>query len=98
MRDWPEKNEPALKEKVNALIAQGIKGRHPQYVITAVAESAVAQRLCRLRYSDDGAITFFSALWPYWPELVAGLWVTIQLTALATLGGPGHRDSRRGSA
>lgn len=29
----------------------------------------------------------FSALWPYWPELVAGLWVTIQLTALATLGG-----------
>ncbi|MCX8959236.1 amino acid ABC transporter permease [Erwinia psidii] len=29
----------------------------------------------------------FPALWPYWPELLAGLWVTIQLTVLATLGG-----------
>ncbi|CAK9884406.1 MAG: L-cystine transport system permease protein TcyB [Candidatus Erwinia impunctatus] len=29
----------------------------------------------------------FSALWPYWPQLVAGLWVTIQLTVCATLGG-----------
>ncbi|MBS0976113.1 amino acid ABC transporter permease, partial [Serratia rubidaea] len=26
----------------------------------------------------------FSALWPYWPELLAGLWVTVQLTLLAT--------------
>jgi len=29
----------------------------------------------------------FSALWPYWPELLAGLWVTIQLTLMATVGG-----------
>ncbi|MDU3719016.1 MAG: amino acid ABC transporter permease [Klebsiella michiganensis] len=29
----------------------------------------------------------FSALWPHWPELLAGLWVTIQLTVLATIGG-----------
>lgn len=29
----------------------------------------------------------FSALWPYWPQLLAGAWVTIQLTILATLGG-----------
>lgn len=29
----------------------------------------------------------FPALWPYWPELLAGLWVTIQLTVLATVGG-----------
>ncbi|WP_428943965.1 amino acid ABC transporter permease [Pantoea sp. FN060301] len=29
----------------------------------------------------------FAALWPYWPELLAGLRVTIQLTVLATLGG-----------
>ena len=29
----------------------------------------------------------FSALWPYWPALLAGLWVTIQLTVMATLGG-----------
>ncbi|SHM86721.1 amino acid ABC transporter permease [Phytopseudomonas punonensis] len=29
----------------------------------------------------------FSALWPYWPELLSGLWVTIQLTVLATVGG-----------
>ncbi|MCW2477227.1 MULTISPECIES: amino acid ABC transporter permease [unclassified Symbiopectobacterium] len=29
----------------------------------------------------------FAALWPYWPELLAGLWVTVQLTAMATLGG-----------
>lgn len=29
----------------------------------------------------------FSALWPYWPELLAGLWVTVQLTLLATCGG-----------
>ncbi|BAP45953.1 amino acid ABC transporter permease [Pseudomonas sp. LJDD11] len=29
----------------------------------------------------------FSALLPYWPELLAGLWVTIQLTVLATVGG-----------
>lgn len=31
----------------------------------------------------------FSALWPYWPELLAGLWVTIQLTLMATVGGVG---------
>jgi len=31
----------------------------------------------------------FPALWPYWPELLAGLWVTIQLTILATVGGVG---------
>jgi len=31
----------------------------------------------------------FPALWPYWPELLAGLWVTIQLTVLATVGGVG---------
>lgn len=29
----------------------------------------------------------FSALWPYWPELLAGLWVTVQLTVMATVGG-----------
>ncbi len=29
----------------------------------------------------------FSALWPLWPELLAGLWVTVQLTVLATTGG-----------
>ncbi len=31
----------------------------------------------------------FPALWPYWPELLAGLGVTIQLTVLATVGGVG---------
>ena len=31
----------------------------------------------------------FPALWPYWPELLAGLWVTLQLTVLATVGGVG---------
>lgn len=29
----------------------------------------------------------FSALLPFWPELLAGLWVTIELTVMATLGG-----------
>lgn len=29
----------------------------------------------------------FSALWPYWPELLSGIWVTIQLTVMATFGG-----------
>ncbi|OSN05619.1 polar amino acid ABC transporter permease [Lonsdalea iberica] len=29
----------------------------------------------------------FAALWPYWPEMLAGLWVTAQLTVLATVGG-----------
>ncbi|SDH07571.1 amino acid ABC transporter membrane protein 1, PAAT family [Pseudomonas flavescens] len=29
----------------------------------------------------------FSALWPYWPELLSGLWVTIQLSLMATVGG-----------
>ncbi|WP_205954906.1 amino acid ABC transporter permease [Pantoea stewartii] len=29
----------------------------------------------------------FPALLPYWPELLSGLWVTIQLTVLATVGG-----------
>ena len=29
----------------------------------------------------------FPALWPYWPELLSGLWITIQLTVLATVGG-----------
>jgi polar amino acid transport system permease protein len=29
----------------------------------------------------------FSELWPHWPELLAGLWVTIQLTVMATVGG-----------
>ncbi|ADM99758.1 amino acid ABC transporter permease [Dickeya dadantii] len=29
----------------------------------------------------------FAALWPYWPELLAGLWVTVQLTTMATIGG-----------
>ena len=29
----------------------------------------------------------FSALWPHWPELLAGLWVTVQLTVMATVGG-----------
>lgn len=29
----------------------------------------------------------FPALWPHWPELLSGLWVTIQLTVLATAGG-----------
>lgn len=48
----------------------------------------------------------FSALWPHWPELLAGLWVTIQLTVLATLGGltigisapPSAAGGPRGSA
>ncbi len=31
----------------------------------------------------------FSALWPYWPELLSGLWVTIELTVMATVGGVG---------
>ena len=31
----------------------------------------------------------FPALWPYWPALLAGLWVTLQLTVLATVGGVG---------
>jgi polar amino acid transport system permease protein len=31
----------------------------------------------------------FPALWPYWPELLHGLWVTIQLTFFATIGGVG---------
>ena len=31
----------------------------------------------------------FAALWPHWPELLSGLWVTIQLTVLATIGGVG---------
>lgn len=31
----------------------------------------------------------FPAHWPYWPELLAGLWVTIQLTVMATVGGVG---------
>ncbi|MCG8710719.1 amino acid ABC transporter permease [Brenneria sp. 4F2] len=29
----------------------------------------------------------FSALWPFWPELLSGLWVTIELTVMATVGG-----------
>ncbi|NWA63299.1 amino acid ABC transporter permease [Pantoea sp. B9002] len=29
----------------------------------------------------------FADLWPHWPELLAGLWVTIQITVLATVGG-----------
>ena len=29
----------------------------------------------------------FPALWPYWPELLSGLWITVQLTVLATVGG-----------
>ncbi|MFP1923741.1 amino acid ABC transporter permease [Lonsdalea quercina] len=29
----------------------------------------------------------FAALWPYWPEMLGGLWVTLQLTVLATVGG-----------
>jgi len=31
----------------------------------------------------------FPALWPFWPELLSGLWVTIQLTVMATVGGVG---------
>jgi polar amino acid transport system permease protein len=48
----------------------------------------------------------FSELWPHWPELLAELWVTIQLTVLATIGGlaigisapPIAAGARRGSA
>lgn len=29
----------------------------------------------------------FAALWPYWPALLSGLWVTVQLATMATLGG-----------
>lgn len=29
----------------------------------------------------------FAALWTYWPDLLSGLWVTIQLSTLATVGG-----------
>lgn len=29
----------------------------------------------------------FSELWPHWPELLAGVWITVQLTVMATAGG-----------
>ncbi len=29
----------------------------------------------------------FAELWPHWPALLAGLWITVQLTVLATVGG-----------
>lgn len=29
----------------------------------------------------------FSALWPYWPDLLSGLLITIELTVMATMGG-----------
>jgi polar amino acid transport system permease protein len=29
----------------------------------------------------------FPALWPYLPQLLAGLWTTIELTFMATVGG-----------
>ncbi|WP_168393151.1 amino acid ABC transporter permease [Erwinia amylovora] len=29
----------------------------------------------------------FPALWPFWPQLISGLWATIQLTVMATVGG-----------
>lgn len=29
----------------------------------------------------------FPALWPFWPDLLSGLWVTIQLSVMATAGG-----------
>lgn len=29
----------------------------------------------------------FAALWPFWPQLLAGLWTTVTLTILATIGG-----------
>lgn len=29
----------------------------------------------------------FAALWPYWPVLLSGLWVTVQLTVAAIIGG-----------
>ncbi|MGY5956227.1 Polar amino acid transport system permease protein [Kosakonia sp. BK9b] len=29
----------------------------------------------------------FVALWPFWPQLLAGLWTTLTLTVLATVGG-----------
>lgn len=38
----------------------------------------------------------FSALWPYLPELLSGLLITIELTAIATLGGDRSGDCRRG--
>ncbi len=38
----------------------------------------------------------FSELWPHWPELLAGLWVTVQLTVLATIGGLAIRHPRGG--
>ena len=29
----------------------------------------------------------FAALWPFWPQLLAGLWTTVTLTTVATIGG-----------
>jgi polar amino acid transport system permease protein len=29
----------------------------------------------------------FAALWPYWPELLAGIWATLQLTVVTIFGG-----------
>nr|CBX79711.1 putative ABC transport system, inner membrane component [Erwinia amylovora ATCC BAA-2158] len=29
----------------------------------------------------------FPSLWPFWPQLISGLWATIQLTVMATVGG-----------
>lgn len=29
----------------------------------------------------------FVALWPNWPQLLSGLWITVQITVVATLGG-----------
>lgn len=40
----------------------------------------------------------FSALWPYLPELLSGLLITIELTAIATLGGSLWGLSARRSA
>ncbi len=52
-----------------------------------MAESATACQPRRVRSGDDGATSFLTRLWPHWPELLAGLWVTVQLTVLATIGG-----------
>src|SRR4051794_31973754 len=27
----------------------------------------------------------FSSIWPYWPELLAGIWLTVELSFLSTL-------------
>ena len=52
-----EKNEPALKAKVDTLIEQGIKDGTLNG-LSEVAESATACQPRRVRSGDDGATSF----------------------------------------